>query len=87
MKLLPNGNIELTVQLMPEAYAALCQTTERDNCARVDVINVAVMMYDAISAAATASGKPLSGEQGVEPKPDVASPVDTEKQPSGGADG
>lgn len=58
-RLLPNGNIELTVQLMPEAYAALTAAMERDGMTEADAVNVAVMTLGVVSKAATDIGKPL----------------------------
>lgn len=59
MKILPNGNIEILVQLMPDAYAALMAVVERDKLARVDAVNLALMTLDHISKAASDAGKPL----------------------------
>lgn len=59
MKVLPNGNIEITVQLMPEVYAALMTTVERDGVTKVDAINLALMTLDHVSKLATAAGKSL----------------------------
>ena len=62
MKILSNGNIEITVQLMPAAYAALTETATRDKGNFADVVNVALISHNAISAAASEAGHPLSGE-------------------------
>lgn len=59
MKVLPNGNIEITVQLMPEAYAALMVTIEREKVSMANAVNVAVMTLDHVSKAATEAGTPL----------------------------
>lgn len=64
MKVLPNGNIEITVQLLPDAYAALRMAAERDDAALVDIVNVAVLAYDAISQAAKQAGKPIGLAEG-----------------------
>jgi hypothetical protein len=58
-KILPNGNIEITVQLMPAAYAALAAAMERDGLTRVDVVNLAVLTLDHVTKAAADAGKPL----------------------------
>jgi hypothetical protein len=63
VKLLPNGNIEMTVQLLPSAYAALRSTAERDKGSFADIVNVAVLSYAALSAAATQAGQSLSMEE------------------------
>ncbi len=69
MKLLPNGNIEITVVLMPEAYAALMTAKERDKTSIADAVNLAIMSHNMISEMATKAGKPLA-EAAAEPKPD-----------------
>lgn len=61
-RLLLNGNIEMTVQLLPTAYAALTAAAERDGGSYADVINVAILTYGAVSAAAAESDKKLSSE-------------------------
>lgn len=75
MKILLNGNIELTVQLLPEAYAALTTTAERDKCSLVDVVNVALVSHNMISKAAKAAGHGLGdveAERGECPEGPVA---------------
>jgi hypothetical protein len=59
-RMLANGNIELTVALLPEAYAALTAAMERDGMTEVDAVNVAVMSLEVISKLATAAGTPLN---------------------------
>lgn len=59
MRLLPNGNVEITVQLLPDAYAALVAIGRRDRLNRAEVVNVAVTLLNMISEGASADGKPL----------------------------
>lgn len=56
MRILSNGNIELTVQLMPQAYAALTATTARDDVTLVDAVNAAIILFDRLSGTADAQG-------------------------------
>jgi hypothetical protein len=58
-RVLPNGNIEITVQLMPDAYAALMATVERDKMSMANAINVAVMTLGHVSKTMTEAGNPL----------------------------
>lgn len=53
-----NGNFKGDVILLPEAMRALRDTAKRDTGAYVDVINTALVIYDALSAAAVAGGDP-----------------------------
>lgn len=55
-----SGHIEMTVVLMPDAYAALQRTAEAEGLEIVDVVNVAIMALEPIAAAARAVGKPVS---------------------------
>lgn len=72
-RLLQNGNIELTVELMPEAYAALVAAMQRDGMREADAVNVAVMTLDAVSKAATEAGTPLGEvDENGQPRPDGA---------------
>lgn len=59
MRLLLNGNIEITTQLTPDAYAALKAVAERDGISDVNVINLAVMTLNHVSEMAFDAGKPL----------------------------
>lgn len=59
MKLLPNGNIEITVQLLPDAYAAMKASAERDGIREIDMVNAAICAYDQISRMAAEAGTPL----------------------------
>jgi hypothetical protein len=59
MKVLPNGNIEITVQFLPEAYVALRNAMQRDDLNIADAVNLAVSTLDLVSQQATAAGKPL----------------------------
>lgn len=60
MKMLPNGNIEITVELMPEAYAALMSAKERDKGSVADTVNLALMSHNMMSEMVTKAGSPLS---------------------------
>lgn len=59
MKLMPNGNIEITVQLLPDAYAALQECIKRDSARMVDLVNVGILAINEVSKPATAAGTPL----------------------------
>lgn len=59
MKILAAGNIEITVVLMPDAYAALMAIVERDKLTKVNAINLAVLMLENVSQAAAAAGTPV----------------------------
>lgn len=61
MKILPNGNIEITVQLFPGAYAALVAVAERDGLKRAEVVNVAIALLAAVSEKVIADGEPFEG--------------------------
>lgn len=60
MKILPNGNIEITIQLMPTAYAALTEVKARDKLSPADAVNLALLTLDTVSQEVTKAGKPLS---------------------------
>jgi hypothetical protein len=62
MRLLPNGNVEITVQLLPEAYAALRAIMERDKVNEATAINAAIQVFEHISKMGEAAGTPLSAE-------------------------
>jgi hypothetical protein len=59
---MPNGNVRLSVQLLPGAYAALTAAAKRDKLSYADVINAAVLTYNAVSTAADAEGHNLGAE-------------------------
>lgn len=59
MRLLPNGNIEITVQLMPDAYAAMKAIAERDGIKDVNVVNLAIMSLNMLSEEMAKVGDPL----------------------------
>lgn len=69
MKILPNRNIELTVQLLPEAYAQLAAAADRDKCSIADVVNIAVLTYGVISMAADKTGRNI-GQAADKPEAD-----------------
>lgn len=60
MKLLPNGNIEITVNLLPDAYAALSNIRERDKLNIPDAVNLAIMTLDAVGQKMTDEGTPIN---------------------------
>ena len=60
MKMLPNGNVEITVALLPEAYAALMAAKERDKESLVDTVNIALVSHNLVSEMAEKAGKPLA---------------------------
>lgn len=53
---LVDGNFKGDVILMPEAMRALKAATEREGGSYVDVINAAILTYDAITFAASKGG-------------------------------
>lgn len=57
----PNGNIQITTQLLPDAYAALKAAAERDRMSLTNVVNVALMSHNEISTKMDAAGKNLGG--------------------------
>lgn len=59
MRILPNGNIEITVQLMPDAYAAMKAIAERDGIKDANVVNLAIMSLNLLSEEMTKAGDPL----------------------------
>jgi len=59
MRLLPNGNIEITVQLLPHIYASLKAVAERDGLREIDIINAAIGVFDHVSKMGEAAGTPL----------------------------
>lgn len=69
MKILPNGNIVIPVQLLPDAYAALMATVERDNLSKTDAINAAIIGWNALSAAADKAGHSLGAEPPADEQP------------------
>jgi hypothetical protein len=67
VKLLPNGNIEITVQLLPDTYAAMKASAERDGLREVDLVNAAICTYDHVSKMASEAGTPLGEGDEVAP--------------------
>jgi hypothetical protein len=63
MKLMPNGNVEITVQLLPEAYAALKAVVERDKVNEATAINAGIQLFDHVSKMGEPSGRPLGSEE------------------------
>jgi hypothetical protein len=59
VKILDNGNVQITVQLMPEAYAALMVAKERDKMSVVDLVNLALISYDSVSSLMEQAGLPM----------------------------
>jgi hypothetical protein len=43
---MPDDLTMLTVNLVPEAYAALGRAADREGCSRTDVVNRALLAYD-----------------------------------------
>lgn len=65
-----SGNVEMTVVLIPDAYAALQRTVEAEGLEIVDAVNVAIMALEPLAAAARAAGKPISEAMAEEVKHD-----------------
>ncbi len=55
--MLSNGNIEMTVSLLPAAYAALTVAAERDKTSEVNIVNAALMAYNHVSEVADKAGR------------------------------
>jgi hypothetical protein len=56
---MPNGNVEITVQLLPEAYAALKAVVERDKVNEATAVNAAIQVFDHVSKMGEATDAPL----------------------------
>lgn len=56
---MPNGNVKVTVILLPEVWDALLRAAERDGITRTDAVNVAIGSYDWLSTMADANGQNL----------------------------
>ncbi len=55
--MLPNGHIELAVQLVPSAYAALVESRDRDRINFDTIVSVALIVYDQVSPKAAKDGR------------------------------
>lgn len=62
MRLMPSGNVEITVQLLPETYAALRAVVERDKVNEATAINAGIQLFDHVSKMGEAGGRPLGAE-------------------------
>lgn len=58
-RLLPNGNIEITIELLPEIYAELRECMKRDEFTASNLINAAIGVFNKVSKLAMAQGSPL----------------------------
>jgi hypothetical protein len=79
-RILSNGNIEMTVVLMPDAYAALRNLEEAENLRPVNAINLALMVLDGMAKKQRAAGVPLRDavdQADTEEKADVGQPGTT----------
>jgi len=58
-RMLPNGNIEMTAVLMPEAYAALRSLEDTEKLRPVDAVNLALMVLGGVAKKQREAGVPL----------------------------
>lgn len=67
-RMLPGGNIEMTIALLPDAYAALRQLGEDEKLTPADAVSLALMSLNEVAKAARKNGTPLTEAIGADAK-------------------